>query len=135
MNVVIAYADAEAGERGVIYQACNWLYLGHGNGRGDNATRQEGRPVGTDQWFSSKRLRAFAREQGFADTSQWWKEARASGLWEFRRVRGRARYVTFTGPRNEKRAARPPSGSLRCLTPSLRTLRLTQLRPERHRHH
>jgi hypothetical protein len=29
-KLVIAYADTDAGEVGTIYQACNWLYLGHG---------------------------------------------------------------------------------------------------------
>jgi hypothetical protein len=36
-EVVYAYADPEAGEIGTIYQACNWLYLGQGVGRGRNS--------------------------------------------------------------------------------------------------
>ena len=33
MRVITAYSDPEAGEIGTVYQACNWLYLGAGNGR------------------------------------------------------------------------------------------------------
>ena len=37
VDVVSAYADPAAGEIGTVYQACNWLYLGQGLGRGSNA--------------------------------------------------------------------------------------------------
>jgi hypothetical protein len=35
-RIFYAYADPEAGEIGTVYQACNWLYLGQGVGRGKN---------------------------------------------------------------------------------------------------
>lgn len=31
LQLVMAYADTDAGEIGTIYQACNWTYLGRGN--------------------------------------------------------------------------------------------------------
>ena len=33
-KIFYAYSDMNAGEIGTIYQACNWLYIGQGNGRG-----------------------------------------------------------------------------------------------------
>lgn len=33
-RIFYAYADPEAGEIGTVYQACNWLYIGQGIGRG-----------------------------------------------------------------------------------------------------
>jgi hypothetical protein len=33
-RIFYAYADPEAGETGTVYQACNWLYIGQGTGRG-----------------------------------------------------------------------------------------------------
>ena len=106
MVVFLAYSDSEAGEIGTIYQACNWLYLGNSNGRGKSGSRQEGRRKGTDEWINSRRLRNLARNDGYEDTSYWWADARASGLWEFRRVTDRARYVTFAGGAKDVKAAR-----------------------------
>lgn len=105
IRVVLAYSDQDAGEIGTLYQACNWLYLGAGNGRGENASRVEGRLIGTEKWQNSRVLRRAARRAGYEDTSKWWEWARSSGLWEFRRVADRSRYVTFTGPRYERNEA------------------------------
>ena len=41
-RIFYAYADPEAGEIGTVYQACNWLYLGQGIGRGSrNLVRED----------------------------------------------------------------------------------------------
>jgi hypothetical protein len=31
-RLVIAYSDTDAGEIGTVYQACNWICVGHGGG-------------------------------------------------------------------------------------------------------
>jgi len=107
-RIVVAYSDAEAGEIGTVYQACNWLYLGPSNGRGGSGTRQEGRRIGDEKWRTSKSIRRLAGREGYQDTALWWKERRQEKppTWEFRTVPDRSRYVTFCGPRNETRAAR-----------------------------
>lgn len=102
-SVFLAYSDSAAGEIGTIYQACGWHYLGSSNGRKGNF-RYEGRPVGADRWMSSRNIRVLIKRTGIS-SEQWWREARTSGQWEFRRVYDRARYVTFVGSRKERAEA------------------------------
>ena len=40
-KIFYAYADEDAGEIGVIYQACNWFYLGQGIGRDPGRKRED----------------------------------------------------------------------------------------------
>jgi hypothetical protein len=52
-------------------------------------------------------LRAIAKKEGFSDYTQlWWKAARVSGDWEFRKVTGKSRYVAFAGSFKEIKEAR-----------------------------
>lgn len=103
-RVFLAYSDPAAGEIGTIYQACNWLYLGDGNGR-QSDHRWEGRRIGTEKWMSSRVIRAIAAREG-VDGPTWWAQARAGDEWEFRKSFNRARYITFVGSRQERRDAR-----------------------------
>ena len=100
-RIFIAYSDAEAGEIGTVYQATNWLYLGHGNGRhGSGSGRWYGRVDG-GEWMNSRRLRAMGLRGAAV-----WAAARQNPRWQFRWVPDRARYVTFEGNRRERKEAR-----------------------------
>jgi hypothetical protein len=95
--VFYAYSDRMAGEVGVVYQSCNWRYVGVGVGRGNGATsrwrffnKAEGR------WYSTRMLRAY----GF-DTAR----VRASPNWISEKQPDKGRYVHFEGTRCEKRQA------------------------------
>ena len=96
--VVVAYADPAAGEVGTIYQALNWLYLGQGPGRPGH--RWRARYLG-GPWLSDRRMRSLGHRGKAA-----WAELRADPAWEFKREPAKGKYVTFTGDRRTRRAAR-----------------------------
>jgi hypothetical protein len=67
-HVFFAYSDPMAGERGIIYRALNWHYLGQGLGRGDaNTGRNVWTFAGDDQHppqrFTTKALRGRLAKQ------------------------------------------------------------------------
>jgi len=95
-RVFIAYSDAEAGEIGTIYQACNWLYLGTGNGRGKQG-HYRFRKKGTDEWLSSRVIRRRGLRQA---------DLRNDPDWEVDVTKAKGRYVQFTGTKPERKAAR-----------------------------
>jgi hypothetical protein len=95
-RVFHAYADAAAGEVGVVYQACNWLYLGVGTGRG-RCDRWRFFDRRAKTWLSDRTL----RRRGFSEA-----RARRDPRWIGERIADRARYVWFVGDRRERRRAR-----------------------------
>ncbi len=92
-RIVTAYADESAGERGTIYTALGWRYLGQGVGHGRN--RMEWKRPGTSKWISSRNLHRDFKGKGG------WARARKAG-WESRSVPSRHKYVLFTGRDAEK---------------------------------
>jgi hypothetical protein len=53
--IFFAYADPKAGERGVIYQACNWRHVGSSTGRGAKR-RWRFYSKREERWFAEKAL-------------------------------------------------------------------------------
>jgi hypothetical protein len=93
-----AYADRTANEVGVVYQACNWSYLGVGVGRGDGKSgRWRFFSKAEDRWYSTKMLRARKIDI---------KALRSDTGWTAERVPDKGRYVHFEGSRKERREAR-----------------------------
>jgi hypothetical protein len=96
-RVFYAHADAAAGEVGVVYQACNWLYLGVGNGRGHKVGHWRFYDRRRQTWLSDRSL----RQRGF-------READACRDLRFRAqlIGDKGRFVWFAGDRRERRKAR-----------------------------
>lgn len=97
-RVFFAYSDQEAGEVGVVYQACNWLYLGQGLGRGQGETWRNNWYSPSGERYTSRRLRALK-----ARTGKTGAELLADG-WERRRHYDKGKYVHFEGDRRERKA-------------------------------
>jgi hypothetical protein len=91
-----AYADSAAGEVGVVYQACSWLYLGAGAGRRNAQGRWRFFDRHRRTWLSDRSL----RRRGFSET-----HARSDPRWIVQRVGNKGRYVWFAGDRRERREA------------------------------
>ena len=104
-RIFYGYSDAEAGEIGTIYQACNWLYLGQGAGRTGKSSRL-----------------VYTTPEGVEHNSRWWRahkkrtgitkpeaEARADAEkigWTVRKQYDKGRYVWFEGGRLDKKRLR-----------------------------
>lgn len=94
-RIFYAYADPEAGEIGTVYQACNWLYIGQGIGRGPrNLVREDWMiPAEDNRVISSRTLwdrritETQARERGWIPVCRHPKH----------------KYVHFEGSRTERR--------------------------------
>jgi hypothetical protein len=94
-RIFFAYADPAAGELGVVYQACNWLYLGAGVGRTPDRWRVDWLiPEEDTKIIASRTLRhrgikiAEAQEKGWVPVYQ----------------NPKHKYVHFEGNRRERPA-------------------------------
>jgi hypothetical protein len=94
-TVFHAYADPTAGERGVVYQAANWIYLGEGAGR----SKGRGRLKFFDRRQSRWRSERVIRRRGLKPT-----DLRRHPDWIAQFTPDKGRYVWFEGTRREKRA-------------------------------
>ncbi len=95
-RIFFAYSDEEAGEIGTVYQACNWHYLGKGNGRGGRPHRRWRTPEG--KVVQSRQMRRPGRRLKRVDClAMGWKEE-----WQ----PAKSRYVHFEGNASEKRLYR-----------------------------
>ena len=90
-RIFYAYSDAEAGEIGTVYQACNWLYIGTGVGRGKGATWRYNYFDPTGEQYTSRRWRAHKSRVGLI-----WEAAEAAG-WTRVRHMDKGRYLNFYG--------------------------------------
>jgi hypothetical protein len=99
-RIFVAYADQRAGERGVVYQSCSWLYLGIGNGRGRKLH-------GRGRWrFYDKRTQTWLTDRALRKRGI--SEAHALGdlRWRAEKAPDKGRYVWFAGDRRERAALR-----------------------------
>jgi hypothetical protein len=96
-KVFYAYSDPVADERGVIYRACNWLYLGTGVGRSKNRGRLRFFNRREGCWRSERVLRK--RKLALA-------ELRSHPEWIAEWTPDKGRFVWFEGARREKRELR-----------------------------
>jgi hypothetical protein len=91
-----ACADREAGEVGIVYQSCGWLYLGEGVGR-----------AGNGRWrFYNKRERRWYSEKQLTKRKIAMGNLRSNPDWIAEKQPAKARYVHFAGDRRERRALR-----------------------------
>jgi hypothetical protein len=87
-----------AGEIGAVYQACNWLYVGVGAGRGNGATaRWRFFNKAEERWYSARVLGA--RRLSAA-------KVRASPTWFAEKQPDKGRYVHFEGSKRDRKQAR-----------------------------
>ena len=93
-TVFYAYADPMAGEIGIVYQACNWLYLGVGTRRNRGGSRPRFFNRREGKWCSERVL--YKRQFTLA-------ELRAHPDWIADKTPDKGRYVHFEGTRSEKR--------------------------------
>jgi hypothetical protein len=96
-RVLYAYADRAAGEVGIVYQACNWRYLGVGNGRTGKPPRWRFWDKRAQEWISDRAL----RKRGISEA-----EALRDIRWRAKLVPDKARYVWFEGDRRERKTLR-----------------------------
>jgi hypothetical protein len=94
-KVFYAYADPTAGEVGVVYQACNWIYLGEGVGRSKGRGRLR---------FFNRREGRWRSERVLRKRSLRLAELRAHPDWISDFTPDKGRYVLFAGTQREKRA-------------------------------
>jgi hypothetical protein len=93
-KIFFAYADPRAGEVGVVYQACNWLYLGVGVGRSG----------GRGRWrFFSRRESRWHAERAIYKRRALPAALRSHPEWIAERLPDKGRYCWFEGTRREKR--------------------------------
>lgn len=99
-KVFYAYSDEHAGEIGTIYQACNWLYLGRGVGRGAGNTSRSVfyKPDGTK--LTSKSMRAWLKKSPFTLPDDWWL-LEAAG-WTRTKEMDKHKYVTVIAKGRER---------------------------------
>ena len=92
-RIFYAYADMEAGEYGYVYQACNWLYIGQGVGRGGSwRLREDFYIPEEDKVISSRAL----RHRGITVTQ-------AREMWESRWKHPKHKYVHFECNRTQRK--------------------------------
>ena len=104
-HVVIAYADPEAGERGVIFRACNFLYCGT-----TSPTEKFRRPDG--KVYDARNVHLLTRDRRFGRLR--YKRSRAEqkrllieqGCEFFKNTSGKHRFVGIFGDRRTKRILR-----------------------------
>ncbi len=108
-RIFFAYSDPAAGEIGTVYQACNWHYLGVGNGRGGSTRvnrHKNWRHPETKKVMKSRQLRRPNQGGKYrADGALVHQDMRDRGyvcFWEY----DKARYVWFEGSRSEKKKYR-----------------------------
>ena len=98
VEVVYAYSDPAAGEIGTVYQACNWLYLGQGVGRGRNSgtARYETLVDPNGREFSARSLRHLGLRMA---------DAEALG-WRRKMTPPKHKYVSLVGDRRRRKMLR-----------------------------
>jgi hypothetical protein len=79
-RVFFAYSDAEAGEIGTIYQACNFTYLGHIFGSKVNYKLPNGKVVSSRYFRKTSTLKRYAKEIGITWEPSWTKENKYKDL-------------------------------------------------------
>lgn len=99
-QIFFAYSDVEAGEIGTVYQACNWLYLGQGVGRGKGNTWRYQYITPEGETYTSRRWRAYKARNCLT-----WAQAEALG-WSRRKHYDKHKYVWFEGGRRDKKQLR-----------------------------
>ncbi len=111
-KIFYAYSDAEAGEIGTIYQACNWLYIGAGAGRGSRGPHMKFRhrdwpcasvALGAGKWIGGRTF--YERGLSVADVGRRNGVGRLSAArpWEMIDDLDKGKYVTFVGDKRERR--------------------------------
>jgi DUF3102 family protein len=123
-QIFYAYSDTDAGEIGTIYQACNWLYIGQGVGRGltpANTPRpreyfrrqdwKEGKFV-SDRAFYRRSLEmdvhvgikdGIIHMTGLDAQEPWRNEYAENRQWEMKKTAAKHKYVQFVGDKRERR--------------------------------
>jgi hypothetical protein len=111
-KIFYAYSDPEAGEIGTIYQACNWLYIGAGAGRGSRGPRSKFRHSdwprttlhGGGKWIGERAF--YQRGLSVADVGRRNGLGRLSAArpWEMIDDLDKGKYVKFVGNKGERRA-------------------------------
>ncbi len=106
-SVIYAYSDSnpKIAEVGIIYQACNWLYIGSGAGRGGGASyHYEALHKPSRVIYSERQIRFNRKKVPEQERHLWtWEHLRESKEWEVRKVLDRARYVHFEGSKTERK--------------------------------
>lgn len=98
-NVFFAYSDAEAGEIGTVYQACNWLYLGQSPGRAGSHRTAYKHPE-TGEILSSRVMRRKRAALGISNLSE------LDATWERIKVKDKHKYVWIEGSKTMKKRLR-----------------------------
>ena len=94
-QIFYAYSDAEAGEIGTVYQACNWSYLGVAPGRSSKWRYIYIKPDGTE--INSRAERKLRKTCGHT------LDDHLSRGWSRRRHNEKGKYVWFEGSKTEKK--------------------------------
>jgi hypothetical protein len=114
-NVFFAYSDTHnASEVGIIYQACNWYYLGEDLGRAEgsfhaNFISPDGSRRITSYQLNHDKERKIARELGWDETKgpvrTWFKRPPSEGGagWTQENEYTKKKWCWFEGSRSEKR--------------------------------
>jgi hypothetical protein len=96
-QVFYAYSDPTAGERGTVYRAANWLYLGEGVGRSKGRGRWRFFNRRESRWRSERVI----RRRGLKPT-----DLPSHPDWIAQFTPDKGRYVWFEGSQREKRELR-----------------------------
>lgn len=70
----MGYSDPEAGEVGTIYQACNFMYLGHRFGASSLFQLSSGKSVSSSYFRKTSTYKRYAKELGILWKASWCKE-------------------------------------------------------------
>ena len=95
-RIFYAYADPEAGRDGTVYQACNWLYIGQGVGRGNRFTYRI-------DWMIPEENNRIISSRTLRDRHITMNQAVAKG-WQWIARMPKHKYVHFEGTRTERKA-------------------------------
>lgn len=102
-KIFYAYSDEAAGEIGTIYQACNWIYLGRGVGRGNGNTGRSVFKNPDGKKITSRSLRAMLRKSGSGTIKDAWKSLVDLG-WSRSKEHDKHKYATVVSAhRGEKK--------------------------------
>jgi hypothetical protein len=107
-KIFFAYADADAGEIGQIYQAAGWSYLGEGLGRREGAFHvdwqsPDGRRTITSNTLNHDKGKKFFRSLGWDETKGDPREFIEYLGWKPIRRPAKKKYVWFEGSPSERK--------------------------------
>lgn len=102
-KVFYAYSDEHAGEIGTIYQACNWLYLGRGVGRGSGNTSRSVFYDPAGRKVTSKSMRAHVKREFACSITEAWPILEWFG-WTRDREMDKHKYVTIIAKGRDREA-------------------------------